>query len=268
MTGRPVERAAREAERSRPFQLLARAGFAASGLVHLLIGLIAVRLAFGDGGDADQSGAVRELAANPLGAAVLWVLVVALGALGLWQLVQTATVRADGAGERWAKRALEAGKAVVFLALGGLALTVALGGRVDSEDAAESWSARLLDAPGGAFLLAAVGVGVGAGGIVFVVIGMRRSFREQLRVPSGATGRAIVGLGVAGYVAKGAALVIVGVLLVVASATGDAETAGGIDGALKALLALPWGGALVAVAGVGILAYGVFLFARARYARL
>ena len=71
------------------FQRAARAGFAASGLLHFLIAFIVARLALGDGGNADQSGALATLAGQPGGAVMLWVAAVVLAALGVWYLVET-----------------------------------------------------------------------------------------------------------------------------------------------------------------------------------
>lgn len=72
----------------------------------------------------------------------------------------------------------------------------------------------------------------------------------------------------AGYVAKGVALGVVGVLFMVAAATNDPEEAGGLDAALRSLLELPAGTALLTAVGLGITAYGVYSLARARYARV
>ncbi|MFD1214809.1 DUF1206 domain-containing protein, partial [Arthrobacter sp. GCM10027362] len=59
---RELAGAAQRAEQSRPFEIMARCGWAANGLLHLLIGVIALRLAFGRSGEADQSGAAAQLA--------------------------------------------------------------------------------------------------------------------------------------------------------------------------------------------------------------
>ena len=87
-------------------------------------------------------------------------------------------------------------------------------------------------------------------------MGARRSSATRSTSREHGAGRAIAGLGLVGFIAKGIALVIVGVLLIVASFSSDADTAGGLDGALRALLALAFGPLLVAVVGVGFIAYG------------
>ncbi|MDQ5861221.1 MAG: DUF1206 domain-containing protein, partial [Actinomycetota bacterium] len=64
--------AAEDVTNSRALELMARAGFAVSGLLHFLVGAIAIRLAMGGSGNADFSGAVSELASQPAGPFLLW----------------------------------------------------------------------------------------------------------------------------------------------------------------------------------------------------
>ena len=263
-----VKQAARSADSSRALELLARGGYAASGVVHLLLGALVVAVAFGRGGQTDQSGAFRTIAGAPLGMAMLWVLAVLLAALGLYHLVQCFLVREDSAAKAWGKRASEVGQAVVFAALGFVAATVALGARPNGDSSARSASRDVLGLPGGPVLLGLIGAGVLIGGIVFAVMGVRKSFVKKLSLPGGRLGDAVTVLGVVGYVAKGVALAIVGVLLAVAAVTVDPKKAGGLDAAVHTLIGLPFGPALTVAAGVGFAAYGVFLFFRARYAKL
>ena len=105
-------------------------------------------------------------------------------------------------------------------------------------------------------------------GVFFVVRGITKKFTKDLTVPSGPTGRAVVGLGVAGYIAKGVAVAVVGVLFVVAAFTLDPSKASGMDGALLSLAALPFGVVILIVVGAGLIAYGIYLGARARWGHL
>jgi hypothetical protein len=267
------KRVAREAEQSAPLRAMARGGYAASGLVHILIGVIALVVAFGGRAAADQSGALMAIAGFPLGFVVLWVIAIALCALGVWQflegvLASSATDDAQDVAKMWGRRIGAWGQAAIFVGLGLIAGSAALGAQIDTEQAVENASRGLLSIPGGPIVLVLVGLGIGIGGIVFVVMGVRRSFRNKITIPRHGFGRNLAGLGVVGFIAKGIALLIVGVLLVVSSLSGDATTAGGLDGALKALLGLALGPLLVGIVGVGFIAYGVFCLFRARYARL
>jgi hypothetical protein len=99
-------------------------------------------------------------------------------------------------------------------------------------------------------------------------MGVRRSFRDKVRLPDGRGGGALTLLGVSGFLAKGVALAIVGVLLIIAAIRVEPDTAGGLDGAVAALVALPAGPLLACIVGAGFLAYGVFTIFRAKYARL
>jgi len=265
-------RAAREIARHPAARIGARAGYAANGVVHALIGAIALVIALGGDGESDQAGAFKAIAAAPLGFAALWVLAIALWALGTWHLAAGVLARGKddvkGFVKKWGQRISEWGQAVIFIALGFIAAAVALGARPDAEGTAEDASRGVLGVPGGPFVLGLVGIGIGIGGVVFVVMGVRRSFRNKMDIPATGLGRVATTLGVVGFIAKGIALAIVGVLLTVAAATTDPSAAGGLDGALQALLGMMLGPTLVAAVGIGFIAYGVFCAFRARYATL
>lgn len=245
----------------------ARVGFAVNGLLHVLIGGIALGVAFGSGGEADQGGALAAVAAAPFGRIVLWVLVVGLWGLALFQVLEAAIVRGTDK-EAWAARAKEGGKGVAYLAIGATAFTYARGGSSDSSDQSQSMTAQLLATPGGVVLLVVLALAVIAIGGYFIVKGAKKKFLEDISLPPEPAGRATRMLGTLGYCAKGVAIVVVGVLFAVAAFTADSSGATGLDGALGALAALPFGVVILSVIALGLIAYGVYCFVRARYARL
>ena len=251
-------------DRSPVLQGLARSGFAVNGVIHILIGGIALSIAFGGGGDADQGGALGKIASYPFGVVALWVLVVGLAGLGVFQLVQAALVRGTDK-KKWAERLKEAAKGIVYLAVGVTASTYALGGGTDSGQQSSSFSATLMQSPGGVVLLVVVAVVVMAVGVYFVVKGMRKKFLDELVLPDRTWRRAATVLGVTGYVAKGIAIFVVGVLFIAAVVTADPSEATGLDGALKSLAELPAGVVVLTIIAVGLIAYGVFCFVRARF---
>lgn len=264
--------AARQVESSSLVRLLARGGYAADGLVHTLVGALVVTLAFGGRGDADQAGALRAIAGAPLGLVVLWAIAVLLAGLALYQLLSGILVRspqgARSAAKAWGRRISAWGQSVVFAAMGVLAASVAVGARPNGNRAAEGASRGALSLPGGGLVLALVGLGIAIGGVAFVVMGVRRSFVRSMSIPANGLGRFVTGLGVVGYAAKGVALAVVGSLLLVAAVRADPAQAGGLDDAFDSLRAVALGPLLVGVVGAGFVAYGVFLFFRARFARL
>lgn len=264
-----AQQAARNAEGSRSFQLLARTGYAVNGLLHVMIGAIAIGVATGaGGGSADQSGALGQLARTPGGVFVLWTVVIGLASLGLWYLVQAFLEPARDPKRKWAHRLVLIGKGVVFLFIAGTALTFARGASSSSSESAKDSTAALLSIPGGVVLLFIAGLGVVVIGAVFVHRGASRGFTESIAVPPGRKGTVVVALGTVGYVAEGIALAVVGILFTIAAFTVDPEKASGMDGALKALVALPFGALILVLVGTGLTCYGFYSFTRARLARL
>jgi len=267
MAPESLKSTASAAQRSRTFRILARAGYVVLGLVHVVIGAIAVSIAVGaGGGEADQSGAMQQIARVPFGVLVLWVIVLGMFALALWQVVEAFLEQDADAKKKWGRRIKEVGTAAAYVAIGATALVSALGGTSDSSQSTTSFSATLLSTPGGVVLLVLVGLVTLGIGVAFVVSGIRRTFARDLSLPAGKVGDGVRVLGTVGYVAKGIAVAVVGVLFGVAALTHDPEKAGGLDAALKSLAALPFGQLILWLVGAGLIVYGLYCFARARYA--
>lgn len=243
-------------------------GFLVSGIVHAIIGFLAINIAVRGAGEADQSGAFAQIAGTPGGLAMLWVVTIGLAALGLWLILGAFLIRSADPKRRVAHFLEECGKGLAYLLLAGAALTFARGGSQDSSTTTRDVSAQLLAVPGGLFALALLGIGVCVIGVYFIVKGVRRRFKRDITLPGGAGGAAVVILGVFGYVAKGIALFIVGVLFVAAALTIDPNKATGLDGALKTLAGLPYGQAMLVIVGAGLIAYGLYSCVRARLAHM
>ncbi|MEL0627070.1 DUF1206 domain-containing protein [Salinibacterium amurskyense] len=261
--------AARGAKNSTALRILARLGFAVNGLVHLLIGALAIGIATGGGEtDADQSGAFQQLASTPGGVFLLWAVVIGMFALGAWLLISAFLMQPSDSKKKWAKRGAEAAKGITYFVLGSTALTFALGGSSDSSSSTSSLTADLMGNPVGIVVLVIAGVAVMGVGGFFIYKGVSQKFTEDISVPHNTLRSAVVGLGVAGYVAKGLAIGVAGVLVVVAAFTHDPEKSSGLDAALTSLTELPFGVVVLFVIAIGLIAYGVYCFVRARFARL
>ncbi|MFC8410367.1 DUF1206 domain-containing protein [Arthrobacter sp. NPDC057259] len=247
---------------------LARAGYVFIGLVHILIGVIALQIDRGQGGEADQSGAIGSLASKPGGAILLWVGFAACAALALWMVSEAVVAgRAQGeAKDKVKETASAAGKAVIF---GFLAITFAVfaaGGSKSSSQSASDFTAKILAAPAGVLLLIVIGAAIIGGGAYYVYRGVTRKFMEDLSVP-GNPRTAVEWLGTIGYAAKGVVLGVVGILIIVAAATADPSKSSGLDGGLKTLGSQPFGVVLLAATAAGLVCYGVYSMARAKYGR-
>ncbi|GAB2672655.1 DUF1206 domain-containing protein [Thalassiella azotivora] len=269
-----VSQKAQQVGESHALEVVARVGYAVSGGLHLIIGVIAVQVALGTSGSSpDQSGALQQVASAPFGQAALWVAAAALAALGLYQLTEAAVGgRRVAADERTAERVKAAAKGVTYLVLAGLTVTYATGSGGSGGSGGSRTSdvtAQVMQSTAGRVLVGLVGVGIVAVGAYHVYKGVTKKFLEDLRTTGpGAVGDAVTWLGVAGYCAKGVALAVTGFLFVLAAWQADPSEARGLDGALRTLAAQPFGTALLVAVGVGFVAYGVYSFARARYARM
>jgi hypothetical protein len=250
---------ARQAGSNPVLEAGARLGYAASGVLHLVLAWLTLQLTFGgNGGQADQSGALRELAVNPVGAVLLWVLLAGFVLLGLWQVTEVFA--------RPAKQKLKpAAKAVVYVVLAVTTVSVLFGTSTNSNQQTANITATAMSYPAGIWAVGVVGIVVIGVGLFHEVKAVRKGFLKDLaeRPP-----RWVVRVAQAGYVAKGVALGAVGALFVIAAITHDPKKAGGLDAGLRSLLAVPAGVVVLAAVAVGLACYGVYSFARAKYARV
>ncbi|WGW13036.1 DUF1206 domain-containing protein [Saxibacter everestensis] len=268
--GKQAGNAARQAGDSKTLETVGRWGFFFSGLLHVLIGLLALRIGFGgSGGNADQTGALAEIAGKPGGAAVLWVAVCAFFALGLWQVTEILFgARAAKDREKLKHRAKSLGQAIVYFALGSSALTFALGGSKDSGKQSSGVSAQLMQSTAGKGVLIVGGAIILGVGVYYVVKGLRQKHREQLKDTSSTLGRTVVWLGTIGYPAKGVALGVVGILFAFAAITADPKKAQGIDAAVKTLGSSPAGSVLLIIVGLGVIVFGLYLMGRTKTGKM
>jgi hypothetical protein len=264
---------AREAETSRPVQIIGRLGMSGYGVVHLVVAWLAAQVAFGGGGEADQKGAVSAIAAQPFGAVLLWILAVALLGFGLWQLLAAA------AGYQWMqdekkrlrRRLGVAGRGVVVLAIAAYAIKLTVsGGGSSGNQGEQDATATLLGLPAGQALVvaAAVVILIAAGMIAYR--GASRKFLEDLNLAKlpPKTGRVVELLGVVGYIAKGVSYGVIGVLTAIAAITADPSKTGGLDKALHTMAEQPFGVALLIAVALGFAAFGVYCFGDARCRRM
>ncbi|WP_039799821.1 DUF1206 domain-containing protein [Nocardia araoensis] len=252
------------------FARFARAGYVMSGLVHLLIGYIAIRLAFGGGGSADQSGAMAELADKPGGVLTLWVAVAAFVVMALWRLAEAVFGSASeqgGGGDQPGvfDRVKAFALFAVYLGLAVTAFRFALGSGKSTSSQSVGLTARLMQHTAGTIALVVGGLVIIAVGGYHVYKGATQSFLDDLR---GAPSAFVRRLGTVGYIAKGLAVAAVGLLVILAATESDPNKSAGLDGAIKTLGAQPFGMVLLLIAGLGIITYGLYSFVMARSAKM
>lgn len=255
---------AHEVGDSAAYRWLVSGGLVAFGVVHLLVAYLIIRLALGSSSeDASQSGALRELAKAPLGPVLLWGTSAGLFVIAVWQLLNAFVGHQHLSGKlRTRRRAVSAGRTVIYAVLGWNAASIAMGG--SGGDGGKTASATLLSMPFGQVLIALVGVGIGVVGGSQIVKGVRDRYEQELRgslpVPQQWIARV-------GHVGKGVAIMIVGALFIWAAWTYDADSAGGLDAALQTVRGAPYGMFVLLAIALGFACYGVYCFIWARRAR-
>ncbi|MEV5607587.1 DUF1206 domain-containing protein [Streptomyces sp. NPDC052225] len=252
-------------------ETVTRAGFVARGVVYLLIGVLALRIAFSDGGgrQADRGGAMAEVAHKPLGSFLLWALGLGIVGLALWRLSQALFDR-DGAGHRL----MAAGRFVFYGVVAYSVLAYAAGDRGSgsggSDEQSKDLTATALGWPGGQWIVGAAGAGIAGAGLWIAGRAVLRKYRKHLRTGemSPAQRRAVDVLGTVGGTARGAVFAAVGASVLVAAVRHKPGEAKGVDDALRSFSHTPAGPWLLAAVAVGLAVFGVFSWAQARWRRL
>ncbi|WEK03805.1 MAG: DUF1206 domain-containing protein [Candidatus Devosia phytovorans] len=256
---------------SNHFETLARLGYAARGVVYLLLGGLALVSAIWGGTAADgSSDALSTLLGLPFGRVLLGL--VALGLVGhiLWRLAQ-GLLNADNVDDNAQGYAGRIGSVVsaganVFLALSAARMAV-VGGGSGGEGGEQGASALLLAQPFGAVLLGFAAVGVIAAGLVQVWKGVTRDYRKRLAIPS-AQSRLLDPVCRFGLAARGALIVLIGLFVFYAAISVSPEQAGGISDALDYVHALPFGPYLYGLAALGLVAFGAYSVVQGLYRRM
>jgi hypothetical protein len=216
---------------------------------------------------------MRTLAESPVGTPLLWVVAVGMIALAVWQAAELLRWRRgwSASGSTRTKALGRSGtalvKAAIYVALAATAIRFATGsGRSSSREQQET-TAGVLGWPGGQWLVSAAALVLIGAGLWHIRKGVTKHFLKQIDTTdcsSGAT-QLVTRVGQVGFPGKGIALALVGGLLGYAALTFDPSKASGLDGAMKTLLQVPYGQVLLTLVAVGIAAFGVFCFVRARY---
>jgi hypothetical protein len=264
-------RTAKQAARSPWVEWLARFGMVAQGLLYGIVALLAIGVALDQGGKTtDQRGALRTLASESWGKWLLVLLAIGLGGYALWRFVIAALGEKVEHGEDVGvgKRLVYAARGLIYAGLCWTAVSIVVdAGSSGGGNKQEKAAAVVLDWPGGVALVTAAGLGVLGYGIWNVYKGLSGRFLKDMKTEEmdEAGRRWIRRTGLAGHVARGIVFGLVGIFLVKAALEYDPDEAIGIDGALQKLASQAYGDALLGVVAAGLLAYGVFCLARARY---
>jgi hypothetical protein len=265
-----VASSARRAAGSPVMAGLARFGLAARGFVYLVIGWLALQIAAGHGSrQANQQGAVAAVAQHSYGVLLLWVLAAGFAGYALWRLSEAAFGTA-AEGTKTGPRIQSSVRGLVYAALCVSTVSFIAGrSRQGQAQQQETATAKLMRHATGRLLVGLVGAVVVAVGVAMIAEGARKKFEKQLRMNElhGATRTVVERLGMVGTIARGVVFAVTGLLVIDAAVTADPRKSTGLDGALRTLADRPYGPCLLGALAVGLIAFGVYGFAAARWAK-
>jgi Domain of Unknown Function (DUF1206) len=261
---------ARGAADSRAMDWAARAGLAARGTVYVLMGLLTLAVAQGAYAEVDQKGALREVISRPYGGALVLLIGIGLACYALWRLSEAAFGAVGHRRDEVVPRLQSLFRGLLYGGLSVTAFTVLAGSGSSQSRQQSGLTAQVMGMPGGRLLVAAVGAAVVVVAVVLLVEGVQQRFLRYFD-HAGLTGRtrtAVRVTGTVGTVARAVVFALAGGLVVAAAWTQDPDKAGGIDAAVDELRGQAWGGAALLVLAVGLLLFGVYGLAEARYRRV
>jgi len=250
------------------FKGWARVGYAARGVVYLLLAGLAL-FTGGWGGGENAQGALSTLLAQPFGRILLGLMAFGFFGFAAWRVAQGA-LNADQREHDLKNGVARAGKlisAAAYLSLGVLAGSMALGLGGGGQNSEESWTAMILGLPFGRFLLGAIAVGVAGAGIGNIWKAISGAYRKRLDIP-GRQEKLLVPICTYGIAARGVLFAIMGGFLGYAALTVRPEEAGSFGEALDWIRSLPFGGPLYIAAALGLLAFAASCGVYALYRRV
>jgi hypothetical protein len=275
---RPVQRAEADAHAGRGwYALLARTGLVAKGASYGIVGILAIKLAFGDGGKAtSRTGALQSLAGQTFGKVMLALLALGFVAYAIWRFVQAVAEREDagdgeakGAAKKWGKRAAYVGRGLIYagLTVSTVKILLGSGGGQSQTGKAHKTTAVVLSWPAGTWLVGIAGAVIVGVGLWNLYRGIARKFEDRWR--RGEMGEQArkwgARAGVVGHAARAAVFSLIGIFLFKAAIDYNPKDAIGLDGALRKLENASYGPYLLGLTAAGLVAYALYCFVDARY---
>lgn len=255
------------------YEGLARLGFAARGIVYLLVGWFALRAARIGGQPTDNQAALASLVDEPLGRILLVVVAIGLLGYGIWRLAE-AWLDLEGNGGKAKGLLVRSGHGVSGVAhalLAFFAASLALRGDrgpgAQGDAAARDWTAWLLAQPFGEILVALIGLMLLATGLFQLVKAYRADFTRHLQTNASVM-RWLVPMGRLGFASRGVVFTLTGLFFLTAARQSDPNEAGGMGQALREIQTGPNGPLLLGIVALGLLLFGLFSLLEARYRRL
>jgi hypothetical protein len=269
-----VKQEASEVTHNRWVEGLARFGYVVRGLLYIVVGILAVQVALGMGGEAtDKRGAIEVIGAQPFGKFLLVIMLVGLIGYSLWGLIR-AFLDPLKRGTDPKGLAQRVGYVVSAFAYGSLiAPTFAYiqgGGQGGSSQGSQDITAKLLSVPFGQWLVAILGVVGMIGGLGQMWMAVTADFEKDLKTGEMSANEVkwAVRVGRLGSAARGVVFTMLGFFILQAALRYDPKQAQGLDGALRTIAQQPYGPWLLAIVALGLVSFGIYSVLCARWIQI
>jgi len=250
---------------------LARFGFVAKGVIYVLLGIMAVMAAVGQGStqEASRNGVAQLIFEQPFGRILAILLVIGLIGYVIWRFVE-AIMDPQGAGSDGKGMVKRIGYFISGLIYTGFAISIVrqlAGSGGGNSNSQQTWTAKLLEMEAGPFIVVAIGLIIIASGIAQFIKAYKAKFKKHLRLEGvrAETRTWITRIGKIGFTARGIVWLIVGYFIIRAGMQSDASEVKGSQGAFSFLQQMDYGQWILLVVAIGVTAYGVFQFVKAKY---
>lgn len=249
----------------------ARLGLTARAGIYLLIGLLSILVAVGHSTtETDQWGAMQQLNHGTAGHLLLWVVAFGLAGYSLWRFSE-AGFGVAGEGKKGGPRLKSLARGCIYAVMAFTAFQIVTGGGKDHSQVGRqvSLTAKVMHHTGGRVAVGLVGAAVATVGLALVYEGATRKFEKYLYLSgtSRITRRTVEVIGVIGTVARGAVFALAGIFVIQAAWSFQPTKAAGLDGALRSLRDTPGGPWLLGTVALGLVLFGLYGLAEARWRR-
>jgi hypothetical protein len=257
--------------RSPQFEWLARAGLVARGVIYAIIGVLAIKVALGEGGKTtSQQGALETIVRQPFGKALLILMAIGLAGYATWRLVRAAIGHGPEASDDTKERIDGLASGIGYLLLFITAVSILIGSGGGGSGGPDKATGGVLGWPGGQFL-------VGIAGLVIIGVGLQQGYKgiakkfcenSKTEQMSESVKKSFTALGVFGHLARMVVFMLMGYFLLRAAIDYDPDKAIGLDGALAKLRDASYGPFLLGVVAAGLIGFAAYSTADARYRKV